>query len=349
MGLDLRIHKKPEAKEVFLGLIKQADIWVENLVWLEERYGITDEMCLEVNPKLGIVHVSGYGHPKFGGEVEKSQNRENMGGTKMPEKEFHIVVFIKPVPDMEKVKFDTERGVVDRGSAPLEINPFDLNALEAAVQIKEKLGGEITVVSMAPPAAERVLKDAIARGADRAILLSDKRFAVADTLATSYTLASAIRKLENFDLIICGEKTVDGDTGQVGPEVAEHLAIPHVAYASEIKEVSKERLLLVSELGIPYLVELKLPGLITVTKDVNKPRLPTLKDKLKARKAKIEIWTADNLSDVADVNRFGFFGSPTQVVKCLVPPMKKRKGQIFKGKDAVDKLVEALEKEGILG
>jgi len=104
----------------------------------------------------------------------------------------------------------------------------------------------------------------------------------------------------------------------------------------------------VSELGRPYLMELKLPGLITVTKDVNKPRLPTLKDKLKARKAKIEIWTADDLADIADTNRFGFFGSPTQVVKVLVPPMKKRKGQIFKGEDAIEKLIEALKKDGIL-
>ncbi|PUA33148.1 MAG: electron transfer flavoprotein, beta subunit [Zestosphaera tikiterensis] len=266
----------------------------------------------------------------------------------MTDNEFHIVVLIKPVPDMEKVRFDVEKGVVDRSSAPLEINPFDLNALEAAVQIKEKLGGEVTAVSMAPPAAESVLRDAIARGADRAVLLTDRRFAGADTLATSYALASAIRKLGRFNLIICGEKTVDGDTGQVGPEVAEMLGIPHIAYVTEIREVTKEKLLVVSELGAPYLMELKLPGLITVTKDVNKPRLPTLKDKLKARKAKVEVWSADDLADVADVSRFGFSGSPTQVVKVLVPPMKKRRSQIFKGEDAVDKLIEALEMEGLL-
>jgi len=262
--------------------------------------------------------------------------------------DFHLVVLIKPSPDIEKVRFDTVRGVVDRSSAPLEINPFDLNALEAAVQIKEKLGGEITAISMAPPMAEPVLKDAIARGADRAILLTDKRFAGADTLATSYTLASAIKKLGKFDLIICGEKTVDGDTAQVGPEVAEHLDIPHVAYVSRIKEISRERLLVVSDMGVPYLMELRLPGLITVTKDVNKPRLPTLRDKLRARKAKIEVWTADDLADVADVNRFGFSGSPTRVVKAFVLTEKKRKGVIFKGEDAVDRLIEVLEREGIL-
>jgi len=263
-------------------------------------------------------------------------------------KGFHVVVLIKPSPDIEKVKFDTVRGVVDRSSAPLEINPFDLNALEAAAQIKEKLGGEITAISMAPPMAEPVLKDAIARGADRAILLTDKRFAGADTLATSYTLASAIKKLGKFDLIICGEKTVDGDTAQVGPEVAEHLGIPHVAYVSRIEEVSREKLLVVSDMGVPYLMELRLPGLITVTKDVNKPRLPTLRDKLRARKAKIEVWTADDLADVAEVDRFGLHGSPTRVVKAFVVSERKRKGVVFRGEDAVDKLVEVLEKEGIL-
>ena len=132
-----------------------------------------------------------------------------------------IVVPIKQVPDMERVKFDKEKGTVDRSSAPGEINPFDLNALEAAVQIKEKLGATVTTVSMGPPQAEAALRDALSRGADRGILLVDKAFAGADTWATSYTLASAIQRLGQTDLIVCGEKTVDGDTAQVGPAVAE--------------------------------------------------------------------------------------------------------------------------------
>jgi len=118
----------------------------------------------------------------------------------------NIIALLKQVPDIEEVKFDTEKGTLDRSSARAESNPFDLNALEAGVQIKEKLGGTITVVSMGPPQAESALRDALARGADRAILLTDKKFGGADTLATSYTLASAIKKLGNFDLIICGEK-----------------------------------------------------------------------------------------------------------------------------------------------
>ena len=143
-----------------------------------------------------------------------------------------IVVPIKQVPDMTEVKFDVEKGRVDRSSAGAEINPFDMNALETAVQVKEKLGGTISAVSMGPPQAEAALRDALSRGVDEAVLLVDKAFAGADTLATSYTLAVAIKKMGEFDLIVCGEKTVDGDTGQVGPEIAEHLDIPHVAYVS---------------------------------------------------------------------------------------------------------------------
>jgi len=261
---------------------------------------------------------------------------------------FHAIVLVKPVPEMEKVQFDFEKGAIDVSSAPLEINPFDLHAIEAAAQIKEKLGGKVTVISLAPRGAESALRDAIARGADRVILIpeKEKRFPGSDTLTTSYILARAIKKLENFHLIICGEKTADGGSEQVGPGVAEILGIPHIACVSEIREVSKEKLLVVSELGTPYLMELKLPGLITVTKDLNKPRLPTLKDKLKARKAQIEVW---NIEDLADVGKPVPPSPLNQAIRISPPPMKKRKGQIFEGEDAVDKLIEALEKEGVLG
>jgi len=123
----------------------------------------------------------------------------------------HIIVLVKQVPDIERVRFNVEEGRIDRSSAPAETNPFDLNALETAVQLKEKMGGLVTAISMGPPQAESSLRDALARGADRAILLTDRRFAGADTLATSYTLAMAIRRLGAFDLIVCDEKTVDGD------------------------------------------------------------------------------------------------------------------------------------------
>ena len=263
-----------------------------------------------------------------------------------------IIVLIKQVPDIEKVKFDFKTGRLDRSSASAVINPFDLNALEAAVQIKERIGATVTAISMGPKNAEASLRDAIARGADRAILLTDKRFAGADTLATSYTLASAIKKLGAFDLVICGEKTIDGDTAQVGPEVAEFLGIPHVAYVEEIQEVNEDGILVKSKMGRNYyLIAMDFPGLITVTKDANTPRLPTLRDKIRSRKADILVWDADALLDVADLDRFGISGSPTRVAKVYAPHTEKRRGQIFEGdlEEAARRIVSVLKELKILG
>lgn len=262
-----------------------------------------------------------------------------------------IIVPIKHVPDIGRVKFDTERGRIDRTSAPAEINPFDLNALEAAVQIRDQIGGTIITISMGPPQAESGLKDALSRGADEAFLLVDRVFTGADTLATSYTLASAIRKLGEFDLIICGEKTVDGDTGQVGPALAEHLGIPHVAYVSKVEEIGEKKITVVCDMeGDRYFIESDFPMLITVTKDINTPRLPTFTDKLKARKAKVEIWTAAELSSIADRARFGSKGSPTAVRKIVVPREEARMGKIFRGAmdEVAGKIIGALEEEQIL-
>jgi len=239
---------------------------------------------------------------------------------------------VKQVPEIEKVRFDHEKGRLDRSSAGTVINPFDLNALEAAVQLKEELGGVVTALSMGPKQAEESLRDTIARGAEKAVLLTDDKFAGADTLATSYTLANAIRKLGAFDLVICGEKTIDGDTGQVGPEVAEFLGIPHVAYVEEIKDVKEDKMIVKSKMEKNYyLIELSFPGLITVTKDINTPRLPTLRDKLKARKAGITVWNAEDLSDASQIGYFGLSGSPTWVVKVYAPSTEKRGCQVIEG------------------
>ncbi len=266
-------------------------------------------------------------------------------------KAINVVVLVKQVPEIEKVRFNRETGRLERSSAGAVTNPFDLNALEAAVQIKEKTEATVTTLSMGPMQAESTLKDTLSRGADRAILLTDRRFAGADTLATSYTLSSAIRKLGCFDLIICGEKTVDGDTAQVGAEVAEQLGIPHIAYVEEVREVTEDKIVVKSKMGRNYyLTELKFPGLITVTKDVNVPRLPTLKDKLKARKAEIEVWSADNLVDIAEVSKFGISGSPTWVVKVYSPSGGKRKGMMIQGdpEEIAKKLVTILKDAGTL-
>ncbi len=251
----------------------------------------------------------------------------------------NIVVPIKQVPDIESVRFDSEKGRIDRSSAAAEINPFDLNALEAALVTKDECGGTITVISMGPPSAETTLRDALSRGADRAILLTGAEFAGADTLATSYTLACAIKKSGLFDLIICGEKTVDGDTGQVGPEIAEHLDIPHIAYVSNI-EIFENKIIATSEMDGLVQLESGFPLLITVTKDINKPRLPSLGAKLRARKAGIEIWNADNLLPSEQKDKLGLKGSPTKVHRIVIPGDEGRKGIVIR--NAPDKAVTAI-------
>jgi len=250
----------------------------------------------------------------------------------MMPKSLNIIVLVKQVPDIEKVRFDYEKGRLDRSSAGAIINPFDLNALEAAVQIKKQTGSIVTAISMGPEKAEESLRDALARGADKAFLLTDAKFAGADTLATSYALSCAIRRIGLFDLIICGEKTIDGDTAQVGPEVAEFLSIPHVAYVEGVREVNMTEIVVKSRLDENcYMVQMRFPGLITVTKDANVPRLPTLKDKLRSRKAEVTVWTANDLSDLAEEQLFGLSGSPTWVAKVYAPSTGKRKSQIIKG------------------
>ncbi len=264
----------------------------------------------------------------------------------------NIIVLIKQVPEIEKVRFDYEKGRLDRSSASAVTNPFDLNALEAAVQIKENFGGSVTAVSMGPMQAEKSLRDALARGADKAILLSDEKFAGADTLATAYTLAAAIRKIGVFDLVICGEKTVDGDTAQVGPEVAEFLGIPHVSYVEEIQQVSDNSIVVKAKTECSYhIVRLNLPALITVTKDINNPRLPTLRSKLKAMRAPITIWDHRDLAEVADPRYFGFSGSPTRVIKVYTPTTRERKVEVIHGspEEIAKKIVQILKENKILG
>lgn len=264
----------------------------------------------------------------------------------------NILVLIKQVPEIEKVRFDYEKGRLDRSSAGAIVNPFDLNALEAAVQIKEKMGGSVTAISMGPMQAVDALRDVLARGADKAILLSDERFAGADTLATAYTLASAIRKLGVFDLIICGEKTIDGDTGQVGPEVAELLGIPHVAYVEEIRQICSDKIVVGARMERNYyIIELRLPGLVTVTKDLNNPRLPTLRNKLRAMRAEITVWSYKDLAEEDALQYFGLNGSPTRVIKVYTPAAERRKSQILSGTatEVAQKIVQILRENGVLG
>jgi electron transfer flavoprotein beta subunit len=261
-----------------------------------------------------------------------------------------LVVLIKQVPDIEKGRFDFEKGRIDRDSAEAEINPFDLHALEAAVRIKEEVGGHVIVVSMGPAKAESSLRDALSRGADEALLLEDKKFAGADTLATSYTLACAIRKIGKFDMVLCGEKTVDGDTGQVGPEVSEFLNVPLMPYVSEIVELSEETIVAVSDMeDFLFVSKANLPVLITVTRNLNKPRLPTLKDKIRVKNCEIETWNVEKMSELLDPNMVGFEGSATRVCKIVVPPERASRAKIVENSsDATDEIVNLLVAEGLL-
>ncbi len=255
-----------------------------------------------------------------------------------------IGVLVKQVPDMEKVKFDTEKGVVDRKSAGTEVNPFDLNALETAVQIKESTDGEITVLSMGPSSAEDALKECISRGADHGVLLNDKSFAASDTWATSFILSRAVKYAGGFDLIVTGVMSVDGDTAQVGPQVAEFLKIPNAHFVSEIVSTEENHIEVISDaFGGSYKKKLKFPALISVTKDINHPRLPKLKQKRKAKKAEIPVWGREDIAEDIAPEDLGSKGSPTKVKKIVVPPPVEREGKIFESSEK-DEGVEELAK-----
>jgi electron transfer flavoprotein beta subunit len=255
----------------------------------------------------------------------------------------NVVVCIKQVPGTTEVEIDPQTNTLIREGVKSIINPFDTYALEEGVRIKERYGGKVIALSMGPPQAEEALREAISLGADEAILLSDRNFAGSDTLATSYTLAKAIERIGQYDLIICGRQTMDGDTGQVGPELAERLGIAFVAYVSRIEEVSQGNMQVQRMIEEGYeVIEMPLPGVITVVKEINVPRLPSLRGMVKAKSAKIPIWTAQELG--IDMDRVGLTGSPTRVVR-IFSPQRARRGEILQGslESQVDQLVEKLK------
>jgi electron transfer flavoprotein beta subunit len=230
----------------------------------------------------------------------------------------NIVVCLKQVPGTTNVKIDPQTNTLIRQGIENIINPFDTYALEEGVRLKEKNGGKVTVITMGPPQAEDALREAISLGADEAILLSDSAFAGADTWATAYTLSRAITKLGQYDIIICGRQTVDGDTGQVGPELAEMLDIPFVAYVSQIEEIAEGyiRLQRMVEDG-HELMETTLPAVITVVKEINVPRLPSLRGIARSKSASFPTWGIHELG--ADPDMVGLPGSSTQVIKVFFP------------------------------
>ncbi|MBI2860402.1 MAG: electron transfer flavoprotein subunit beta/FixA family protein [Chloroflexi bacterium] len=241
----------------------------------------------------------------------------------------NIAICLKQVPGTTAVKIDPQTNTLVRQGIESVMNPFDAYALEEGVRLREKQGGRVTAITMGPPQAEAMLRQAISLGADDAILLSDRAFAGADTLATAYTLAAAIRKLGQCDLVICGRQTIDGDTGQVGPEMAEMLDLPFVSYVSRIEEIAggHMRAQRMIEEGHES-VEMPLPAVITVTKEINTPRLPSLRGIARSKSAQVPVWTAQELG--VDTGKVGLAGSATRVVKIFFP-QRERKGEVLQG------------------
>jgi electron transfer flavoprotein beta subunit len=254
----------------------------------------------------------------------------------------NIVVCLKQVPGTTEVKIDPETNTLIRQGIENIINPFDTYALEEGVRLKEKHGGTVTVVTMGPPQADAALREAVSLGADEVVLLSDRAFGGADTWATGYTLSLAVRKLGEVDLVICGKQTLDGDTGQVGPETAEMLGLPFIAYVSEVQAVEdgKIRVRRLTEEGHET-IEAALPAVITVSKEINVPRMPSLRGKMKARSIAVTTWDLAALA--AGEENVGRNGSPTRVIEIFFP-RRVHQAELLEGtlEEKTDRLIEKL-------
>ncbi len=261
-----------------------------------------------------------------------------------------IIVAIKQVPETKSVKMDEKTGTVIREGVEAIINPLDLYAIETALRLREKHGGEVIGISMGPSKAITALREAIAMGFDSGILISDSAFAGSDTWATSYILAEAIKRIGDFSLVICGERATDGDTGQVGPGIASFLDLPVASYVSKIQIPNFKSQ--ISDWGTTLRVErliengyealsCSLPCVITVVKEVSIPRLPTLRGKQRAKRTEIPVWGSDDLD--VDLSKVGVNGSPTRVVKIFRPKVTRQCEKVLAKddesiKEAVDKL-----------
>lgn len=241
-----------------------------------------------------------------------------------------IIVCVKQVPSTNEVNMDPVTNTIIREGIESVINPFDTYAVEEAIRIKSKLGGSIATISMGIPTVDELLRDTLALGADEALLLTDRAFAGADTLATAYTLAQGVKKLAPFDLIICGKQATDGDTAQVGPSLAVQLDIPHATDISHIESIDEKRIVCRRLTDDGYeLLEIDLPALITVVKEINIPRLPSIAGIRASKNAAI---TKIGVKDITvDESRLGLKGSPTQVVKTFIPSHAVE-SEIIKGK-----------------
>ena len=254
-----------------------------------------------------------------------------------------IFVCVKQVPSSNKVQVDEKTGVLKRDGVAGKMNPYDLYALETALRLKEAHGARVVAGTMGPPQAERVLREALEMGADEGYLFSDRRLGGADVLATSYTLAQAIRSIGDFDLILCGKQTTDGDTAQVGPAIAEHLRIPHAAWVSALEilenglQVEQQLQERVETIWMPF------PCLVTVEQGVYTPRLPSLLRGRKLRNFPVPILGLDAFLDT-DPAHYGLKGSPTQVER-IFPPTHDRTRETWTEAEGAEKLHQWLKKQ----
>jgi electron transfer flavoprotein beta subunit len=255
----------------------------------------------------------------------------------------NIIVCIKQVPGTTQVDIDPETGVLKRDGVSAKMNPYDLYALEAALRIKKQLGARVTALTMGPSQAQAVIREAYMMGADEGYILSDRKFAGSDVLATSYTLAGGIRKIGSYDLIICGKQTTDGDTAQVGPAIAEHLLIPHVAWVRSIESVDETGIVVEQNMEDSLeAVRLKFPCLISVEKDIYTPRLPSYLNLLRTKDRPVAVMGLSDLSDRSEKS-YGLSGSPTQVERVFQP--EPNTGRVLwdsEGTDCVQNLYDLL-------
>lgn len=260
----------------------------------------------------------------------------------------NIIVCIKQVPGSTEIQINPATNTLMREGVEAIINPFDLYAVEEGLRLKERYGGSVTVLSMGPAHVESALREALSYGVDEAVMVSDRAFAGADTLATAVTLAAAIRHLGEPDIILMGRQAIDGDTGQVGPSTAEKLGVVHITEVKKIEEISDGVATVQRMLEDGYArVAVELPLLITVVKEINEPRPASFKGKLRAKKAEIRTLDLQDLGLAAE--SVGLTGSPTRVMKIFSPP-KPTGGKVFNGdaQTAVASLISELKKAGVV-
>lgn len=261
-----------------------------------------------------------------------------------------IVVCIKQVPDTNEVKLDPKTNTLIREGVPSIINHDDKAGIEAALQLKEKVGGTVTVVSMGPPQADVALREALAMGCDEAVLLSGREFGGSDTYATSGIIAAGLKKI-GYDIVITGRQAIDGDTAQVGPQIAEKLGVPQVSYVEEVKEAAEDHLVVKRQFEDGYhIIKIKTPCLLTALAELATPRYMSVRGIVEAYEKEVKVLGFEDLKDLLEVDRIGLKGSPTNVYKSFTK-QAKGVGELFtdlSADEAVKTIIKKLEDKFII-